>query len=252
MIPLSADEIVSFTPPSLANLATPPVFMLRPVTNRDARAFRRICMVEGLTYHSPADLRAEQLRGLKIHWSEADFEKGKALLESIWDAIDQGVDVEQSDLDAAIAVEVSLGRVYQPIRVMAADNEDFNALAPQLALTLFVVGWQNLDVPYRREAGTVPIKTINELETAILKIERAAIIDKVDGVTPGRGFLQLLAELVSAMNLSQGERQGFPSPSSSASTQTASTTASPDKSGSSAVAPIAKTRRVRSRKTSAT
>lgn len=253
LIPLSASEVASYTPPSLANLPTPPVFLVRPVTGRDARAFRRACMVEGLMHHQFDEIRAEMLRGLKRHWSEEDYEAGKAKVQAIWDALDQGLEVDPDDLEALSHLQSTVGRLHKPLATMGADNQDFNDLAPRIALTLFVVGWRHIDVPYRREAGLVPVETVDALEAAVLKIEQAAEADKVEGVKPGVAFVQLWAHVLTAMNLTPGEKQDFPSPSSSASTPIASTTAGPETTnGSSGPAPIVKTRRASSRKTSAT
>jgi hypothetical protein len=88
----------------------------------------------------------------------------------------------------------------------------------------------------------------------LFEIENRAIADKVVGAAAGTAYFELLSTVISTMNLTNGERQDFRSPSSSASTPTASTTdgTPPVASGSSATAPIRKTRRASSRKTSAT
>jgi len=251
LIPLSADEIVSYTPSSLANVATPPVFLLRPVTPRDARAFRRACMVEGLVYHGVDEVREELLRGLKRHWNE--YEEAKARIQQVWDAADQDAEVPPEELEAIAALQRSIGRMHKPLALMTADNVDFNDMAPRIALTLFVVGWQNIDVVYRREAGLVPVETVDALEVAVTAIEKKAVADKVEGAASGLAFTQLWAHVLTTMNLTNGERQDFQSPSSSASTPIASTTAGPDSTnGSSGAAPTPKTRRGSSRKITAT
>jgi hypothetical protein len=254
MIPLSANEIISFTPPSLANVATPPVFLLRPVTPRDARTFRRALIEEGLVNHEAAEVRAEQRRGLKALWSEEDYEKGITLLDGIWNAIDQGVDVDPDELAAAAEIERKLNRAWPMMAKMDADVREFNEIAPRIALCMFVMGWRNLQTPYKREAGLVPDGVSVTMANELFEIENRAIADKVVGAAAGTAYFELLSTVISTMNLTNGERQDFRSPSSSASTPTASTTdgTPPVASGSSATAPIRKTRRASSRKTSAT
>ena len=265
--PLTKDDIESFTPSSLANLATPPVFLLRPATERDDRAFRRALQIEGLTRHEPSEVRLEIKRGLQAKWSPDEFEQGWAILNEFWeggdrlaamplDTDDQKAEFEaaKAELDAlAPAAEhlmTTLADVWPPLRRIVADNSDFDSDFHSVAIGMFVAGWKNIDTPFSRKADQVPLNTIFALRKELLAIETAAIADKVEGVMPGLAYIQLANRVLETMNIGSSAEKNSASQSQSGPTPTPSTANSP-MDGSSATSTSKKTPRGKSAKTTA-
>jgi len=231
VIPLSKDEIVNWTPPSLGNLATPPVFKLRPATSRDGRAFQRAYVEAGLMHHTPDAFRAETLKALNALSSEDAYDIDAARLQAAWESDDQGIAVAADEEAAVDALVEALRGQWQPLRKMIYDNHEFNIDAPRLAIGLLVVGWTNLDVPFTRAAGVVPMETVEAMQTELLKVEDAAIADKVAGVTIGLAFNELAIHAFATMAQTKEEAGNSAAPSPSVSTPSGSTSAEPPTAG---------------------
>jgi hypothetical protein len=222
MIPLSQEEVVAFTPPSLANIECPPVFSFRPVRERDNRTYQRAAIVAGLTHHDDQAVRAEYLKALKRLWSEADYAKGSAALLSVWERIDGGIDVPQAELESAGHLLSEVQRNWPPLRVMLADNYAFFQDAPRLALGLFLRGWTGLETVYAREADQVPMAVIDRLETELNRLDRDAVERNVADAMPGAAYSQLASHALSLLNLTRDEEKNSQSLSPTASTPTPS------------------------------
>ena len=243
MIPLSRDEIQSFTPASLADIETPPVFRFRPATHRDVRAFQSACIVEGLRQHDLEDIRREQERALTALFSSEEAEAGIAQFRQLWDAADQGVTISDEDEAAANGLLDRLQRLHRPLRVMLADNMAFFRDMPRLALGLLLVGWRNIDLPFVRAEGVVAIETIDELAQRLTSIEAAAL-DSAPDHLPGTAWLELSAHAIELLNLTRGESGKSPSPSPSPSAPNGSTVTTPPMAATAlAGEPMPKTRR---------
>ena len=267
MTELTKDDIESYTPPSLANLATPPVFLLRPATMRDDRAFRRALQLEGLVRHEPADVRVEIKRGLQSKWAPEDFERGWAVLSDYWAMLDKLDDMpntsddEKAALEAAIAevneiapaaelLMTTLADVWPPLRRIVADKTDFDESFHSVAIGMYVMGWKNIETPYSRQADQVPLDTIFALRKELIALETAAIADKVVGVAPNFAYIQLANYVLTKMDLNRSAEKNSESQSQSGPTPTLSTANSP-KAGSSPTSNSKRTPRDRSRKTTA-
>lgn len=217
-----------FIPPSLANLPSPPAFLLRPGTRRDRRAYSKMLVKEGLQLHRPAALRAETIKGLQALWSPEIFEEYEGRIKSYWDAADQhgkeyeGADVvplfEHPDKEAMDDLSRRITDSWQPLRAMVADIISFNADSPTVLLSLLVDSWKGIDVPFSRAEGVVSLDTLEAVEDALLAIERKAIAEKIAGVGEGLAFLQLRAEASGLLFLTKEQEKNSASPSLSTST----------------------------------
>ncbi|HYC81500.1 MAG TPA: hypothetical protein VEB65_06920 [Solirubrobacterales bacterium] len=233
-VPAEASEIEDFTPPSLLNLPSPPVFKLRPATGREWRKYQYIMRAEGLTYHSTDDIRAEMLRALEALYSPDDCTAAMARLRSLWALVDQK---GQPDEAEAIAVHDLLGRLtreWSPLARAGADNMRFLEEASSIAVSMFLVGWTGLDLSYRRTDGRVPLDLIDELEDALQRLERQAVEDKVEGVgKPGTAFDELCSAAHSRLSLTREEEKNSSSPPSIPSGRNGSKTRPSRRAGSS-------------------
>lgn len=220
-IPLSASEKSEFTPASLANLPAAPAFSFRPATERDARAFWRLCAVKGLTLHKSSDIRAAIRTELAKLWDEESFAKEMPRLQALWDTLDfnadqpeaQRVAIDPAEQQAADELMKQLFAVSEPLRQIMVDNEVFMADAPKLAIGHFLIGWKGITAPFRKEAGVIPLDCIDGLEKALKAMEVQAVADGVEGVMPGQGFAELALHAFDLLNLTGAEAGNSASPS---------------------------------------
>lgn len=212
-IPLSASEKSEFTPASLANLPVAPVFLFRPATRRDARAFWQLCAVKGLTLHQSGDIRSAIRVELQKLWDQESFDLEMPRLQSLWDTLDynsglpkeQQVPIDPGEQAAADTLMKQLFAVSEPLRQMMVDNDAFMADAPKLALGYFMIGWRGINAPQRKVAGSIPLDCIDGLEEALLAVEKEAAESGVEGVEPGAAFAELAIHAFNLLSLTGAE-----------------------------------------------
>jgi hypothetical protein len=235
MVPHTKAETEIYKPPTLANLADPPTFKFRPATFRDKRAFSRATMVEDLKVHSTDALRQALRSELSRLWSPEERDAQLARLEAYWAASDQNRDAGPDnqviiDPEEAIAYSDLMAAVLgasQLLRSMMADNSDFYAFAPKVALGQFLVGWTGLETPFRREGGVVSIETLTDVEEELSRIEVKAKADNIEGIGQiGTAFDLLAAHALTLLGLTGAEESKSASPSPSSSNQEPLMTAS--------------------------
>jgi hypothetical protein len=262
-VPLTANEMETFTPPSLANLPSPPSFIVRTATQRSWIAFQdALASYPGLDrpliFHSQEAMRAELIRGLDTLYIGEAVAAAKGRLQETWQILDMA---EQSDdpeaaekpSDEALAemgkLAAEITNEWRPLTRMAADNLRWSRDAPRIAVGMFVAGWSGVDLPYEREAGVVTLTHVDKLAEMLATVERDAVKSNIVGIgTPGTAFRELSNEAFGRLNLTGEERKNSGSPSSSTSTPTDSPTASADEtaagpSTASATSKPTKTRR---------
>lgn len=235
MIPYSKDDIETFVPASLKSLPAPPTFQLRPATRGDKRAWNRALFEAGLQIHGTDSQRALIIRELERAWSEDVRDTEISRLRNLWASMDQGIDVDPAEIDQAAELEARLIQISLPLRRMMADNSQFYQDAPKLAVAMYLVGWRNIDLAFSRAGGQVELELIDDLEAALAEIEKAAVADKIEGVTIGAAFLELQNHAFNMLGLTKAEAGNSESLPPSSPTQTGSeTTSPPAASGSSA------------------
>lgn len=220
-IPLSASEKSEFTPASLANLPAAPVFSFRPATERDARAFWRLCQVKGLTLWQTGDIRAAIQAELAQLWDKESFDKEMPRLQNLWNTLDYNADqpedqrvaIDADEQKAADALMQKLFSVSERLRQMMVDNDVFMADAPKLAIGHFLIGWKGVAAPFRKEAGVIPLDCIDGLEKALLAMERQAVADGVEGARPESAFAELALHAFNLLTLTGAEAGNSASPS---------------------------------------
>lgn len=161
--PYDKEEIQVFVPESLQSLDNPPTFHLRPGTSREKRHFKRMCLEEGLRNHSNEAIRTELLAGLKEFCTEAEYAEWEPRVKALWEAGDdfnqehKATPIEDvpeflhPDEDAVEKVLAPIKRDWRPLRVMGADNSEFNQMLPQLTRCIIVTKYENVDVPIRKD-----------------------------------------------------------------------------------------------------
>lgn len=226
--PLEGGELVEYTPDSLASIPVPPVFLLRPVTERDRRRLRKLAIQEGLSKHSLADLRAETLTGLQSLWSEDVFAAHEGRLRSYWDAYDQyeremeGIDepapFEHPDTKQMIELSERITRAWPPLLKKLADNSEYDETWPKLIASIALAGWKNLDLRYERDEGIVPLDCIDQLASKLIDMHA-----EVEGNLPSNlPFIEVLTRAIQMFTLGKDEEKNSESPSKSSTTPSTS------------------------------
>lgn len=227
MIPVEASEMEAFTPPALANLPTPPEFLLRPATERELRQYQYAVRCEGLQHHDKETLRAEMLRALEALWLPEAFETNAARLRSYWALTDQGGEPDPAETEAVERLAGDVTRAWRPLAVMLADNMRFAEETLRIVASMFVSGWNHVAVPYGREAGRVPLARIDALDDWLRQTETDARQNGIEGVAqPGTAFIQLCNACYRRMGLTKDQEKNSSSPPSSPPAPTCSTTRS--------------------------
>lgn len=221
-IPAEASETLAFTPPCLANCDDPPRFILRAVTKRDERFFRRLSREQGITRHSDEALRAEILSGLERLWSPADFAEHKPVLEAYWQTLDEFVAQRKDDpdlkweydpdIERAITVLVEkVQDAHAPLRRMLADNLDADEMTPKLMLAIAVKSWEGLDVARELDRGYITLDCAETLQEALRDYEKVKLGEKV----PAIAGTELFVACVRRFRLDEEEEKNSASPSPS-------------------------------------
>lgn len=233
--PVEASEIQRYTPESLANLPSPPVFLIKPATRREKRLHQRLILESGLSRHTDASIREEMIRGLAELWSPDQFAEYEPRIRDYWNALDQWLArvaklppeeriKEVFEHPDQVAVDEVISRIYkiwQPLLVMVADNIEFREQAPMLTLSCMLTGWEHVGTPFVLTGNFVPLDTIEDIADWLGKLE--ADHQDIEGVqASGTAFAQLTLETGKALMLSEEERKNFDSPSPTPSSQDSS------------------------------
>ena len=219
-VPLSKGQASSFMPASFANLAEAPSFRFRAPTPYDREDYRYALREEGLRFWSSDEFRAEIISGLTEMWAgDEDLLNGNInRLKAFWELEDQAekdptLTVDEQEAVAVKDLLLQLMDAWPILNRMNADNLKFSERAPKVALRMYLAGWKNLDVPFRLEAGKVPVESIFALSDALEAVEKEAASNKVEGIIPGVGFMQLTSHAIGLMNLGSDAEKNSPSPS---------------------------------------
>lgn len=209
--PVEASEADGFTPDSLRNIPTPPKFMFRTATNRDERAFRKYLLEEGLVSHGIPEIREAVKAGFKDGWSPESYDKGVVRLQLYWEALDyaeknsQPLVFDEAEAKQLEALTREIVQHWRPVRVMVAENETFKEMIAKIAISMYCIGWQGIDLTYRREANVVPLDLVDDLESKMLSIEQANA--NCEGVENGLSFTELSIHALNAMKLTRDEEK---------------------------------------------
>lgn len=215
MIPASASEIEEMTPDGLKNIVPTPLFRFRPATERDQRRYWHLLTRNNVTMHSNDAIRIEILRALKANWPEESYEKQRETLDTFWAKIDQEMEIQDDEAIAYNVLVKECMRLSLPLAEMVADNQLFEQEAPLFALSMFLVGWTNVDVPFALDAGLVDFERLGQLARALKAIEEKAVEDKIEGASPGVAMMQLATHAFQLMSLDREETKNSDAPSSS-------------------------------------
>lgn len=239
-IPLEAASLEHWTPPSLANMASPPVFTFRPWTVRDRGRYVDTLLEEGLRSYTREAMREETENGLKALWSEKDASAKIAELRKSWEQQDAAADqipgieddkeaeklywqiVDRDLLKRAIQLQDDLSTEWEPLRKMLGRNQRFTREAPVLVVSMCLMGWTGVDAKCEMENGRPSYGCLTGLETALeaLETEQAKTVEGIG--EPGTAFGELMLKASAHVRLTREEAKNSASPPSSSDIPTGS------------------------------
>lgn len=218
-IPLEASETLAFTPPSLAEIDSPPTFTLRAITHREKRFHLRLMREEGLRTHNTEAIRNEVLRGLRRLWTPEDCEQHIPQITDYWRAVDEfnlqkkdEPDLEFGyDQELAQAIDDLIDKVEQehrPLRVMLADNADWQDMMPLTIAAVAIANWSNLDVKRKVDRSFLTMDCIDAMRRELGRMARDNGVE--DQETP---WAELAFACMKRMLLDGEEEKNSASPS---------------------------------------
>ena len=173
MLATSTKEPVRFTPGRYQEAEGAPVYLVAVPSQRQVISWRRAVEEAGGRYHPFERMIACLRQGIRE--VVADDQQGELLeiLDSYEAAVDardsEGGDGPDAELEAQFRqIEDAVYREYPPYRGLSADRGRWLDLAPLIACEMFLVGWENLDVPFkrRRHGGGVDPAALEEIGRA--------------------------------------------------------------------------------------
>lgn len=226
MIPISSDQIEKWTPESLRNAPTPPVFLFQPVTHRHKKAFETALVEEGITFNQTDAVRDAIFKALESLWTPELYERESARLRQAFDNMDAGIIISDEDQEHVNDLIQRVQAVSPTVGRMVAQNMRFHSETPKVAVSLVLVGWIGLDTKYQRAGMTIPMETMDALAAEILLLEHRLMGDgiKFDGQSePGTAFMELSLKAFQSLDLTGAERKNSVAPSPSGATLNGST-----------------------------
>ena len=232
MIPVESTEILEFTPKSLINVPGAPIFRLRAPDERHIRRYNALVEDNNLEGFSAKAFNATKEEAIKKLWSEEDAQPLLDRFRTFLTMTEQNIDVPQAERDWMIALDEILFDNYvddtgvKVLAQMRRKTNEYWQYTPRYCVGTIVCGWKSFDVPYRMEAGYMKIEDVRLIDKELMRIEEAALADKVEGVLgKGVAFIELWTACLGRTRLEQDEEKNLPAPSPDSSSQTASTTA---------------------------
>jgi len=227
---ISANQVERWTPFDLRSDDDTPLsgaisYLIQPPTRMTKARWRRDVEAAGAFQHGRDELVETLKRGLVEVVAERQHGHWLALIDE-WDAgwrawmdLRQKLDAEAADVTAArerfeglsarmLDFENQMKAGYPPYARLLADNSYWLMVAPPLAARHFLVGWENVGLPFERVGGLVP----------------EALLDKLDSIRPGDwpdiGWIAMGLSAVTAADEKNSEggsaSGGSPSPSTPA------------------------------------
>ena len=153
--------------PTLTSIPVPPIFLLRPVTERDRRRLRKLAIQE--VWRSTALLICATRRWLacKTYGRRRCSRNRKAASAPIgmpttsmkrkWAASKSHPRSEHPDLAMMVDLSERITRAWPPLPKMIADNNEYDETWPKLIASIVIADGRTSDFRYERDEGVVPL-----------------------------------------------------------------------------------------------
>ena len=163
MLPISANDRISFTPPGAEAIVPKPVFYIAAPTPRSRAALRRAVAEEGLVHHPDSVLYESLREGVAALVEDGQQKKLLAIIDK-YEAV--GREAAEADLQADFdRVEKDVSARYRPYRALVAERREYLDMLPYMMNSRFIAGWEGQDVEYENIGGLVPHELLEKLDT---------------------------------------------------------------------------------------
>ena len=168
---VSTREPVRFVPSDQADRPEEEqvAYLIKPPSIYERPRFRRACLEHGARFHTDVELVACLREGVAaLLPGEADAIRRTDLLETV-DAFAAARIAGDVDPELAVrmeAIEEIVTGGYEPYAQKVASRGHFVDIAPIEAFRLFVVGWENLDLPFSRSRTGIPLAVLERVPEA--------------------------------------------------------------------------------------
>lgn len=215
-VPVEANEIADFTPASLINVPDAPVFRLRAPDERNMRRYQALVEDDNLRRYSAEEFIAEKEVAIKTLWSDEDAQPILGRFRNIIECEKQNIKLSDEDEDWCYGkegLEERLRDNHRPLAVMRRKTNDYFEYSPRYAIGTMLMGWKNLDMPFRLDVGYMKTSDVVTLAKHLIAIEEKALADKVEGVgLTGTAFLELWVACLDRSRLTGDEEKNLPAP----------------------------------------
>ena len=212
-VPVEANEIADFTPASLINVPDAPVFRLRAPDERNMRRYQALVEDDNLRRYSAEEFIAEKEVAIKTLWSDEDAQPILGRFRNIDQCVKQKIELTDEDVAWSAELDDTLIENHRPLAVMRRKTNDYFEYSPRYAIGTMLMGWKNLDMPFRLDVGYMKTSDVVTLAKHLIAIEEKALADKVEGVgLTGTAFLELWVACLDRSRLTGDEEKNLPAP----------------------------------------
>ena len=195
MLPISAKDIVRFTPDGAGDDDPRPVYRLAVPTVRDRAAVLREITEEGLVFVDDARLHALVREGIGAIVEDSQRAELLKVVDD-FEAAGRGGGEPGADIrDEYAQLERFMLDNYQPYRKATAQRFEFLSVAPYVLAGRFLRGWEGVAPEFTRVAGRVPEDRLERL--------------------PGGHLLEIMGKIYTLMTPDGATRKNSESPSRS-------------------------------------
>lgn len=224
MIPVESSEVEEYIPDCLKETLgdEAPVFRLKAPSERCVRRFRALVGDDGLEFYTADQFNAEKMKAIDLYWSEDVAKSYKAKFNELLVKQKQDIAWSEEEIAWIDSLDDELFELHRPLNVMQRKTGEFQQYSPRHALSVYLAGWKNFNVPFRLEGGNIPPQTISALEKELNRLGKEHCPE-----TPSLPYLELYFATGKRLRLDEDEEKNSPAPSPSSTSPDVSTAAAP-------------------------
>lgn len=163
MLPISAREVLRFTPEPTTERPDPPTYLIAVPTMRTRARYVRDLAAEGAAYPS----EAQRVDAMVADLATLRPEGADDLVARLEVVRDHGLDALDAEERAAIdRLAAELARFHGRTAALNGDALYYLQRAPYVALRHWLVGWEGLDAPFERRGDVTPDEVVERVPFA--------------------------------------------------------------------------------------
>jgi hypothetical protein len=167
-----------------------PVYFIRPASLKQRAAFNRALLAEGASYARDEEMRSVFRAGVEQMIDDRDQPAALNLV----DRLDAGATLSTEENKAVAELERFIVVTYKPYSSLLAQRHFWLEMAPLLAAQMFLVGWENIDLPFEVKNGLVleallqalPMGDVNKIGMRALELSRPSEQQRKNSDSPSK------------------------------------------------------------------